>query len=161
MCGGPVVGRVEAIEPIPGADLVRRAIVFLGDHTLQLVFGGQRVVEPYCLVPVAPPGCRVARRGAHRSVKMRTRRYRATVSQGMLCSLEELGWVTVGPDEVAIMRKGTPGEVLPSQANLEEWLSDESFARYAGHVMVGHPGVHTLDVVHLGSGVPADPKVPS
>src|SRR5690349_6440599 len=100
MPGGPVIGRVDAIQPIPGADLVRRAVVSLGDHTLQVVFGGRPVVEPYSLVPVAPPGSRVARQGVHRVVKMRTRRYRATISQGMLCSLEELGWVTVGPDEV-------------------------------------------------------------
>ena len=139
MVRGPVVGRVDAIRAIPGADRVRLAEVSLGDRMLQVVFGGNRVVEPFSLVPVAPPGSRVARRGVQRAVKMRTRRYRSTISQGMLCSVEELGWAAVGPDEVAVLRKGTPGEELPSQAELEEWLSDASFARYVLHVFLGHP----------------------
>lgn len=155
------MGRVEAIHTIPGADLVRRAIVSLGDRDLQVVFGGDRIVDPYCLVPVAPPGTRVARRGVHRAVKMRTRRYRRTVSQGMLCSLEELGWVDVGPNEVVVLRKGVPGAELPLHADLEEWLSDESFSRYADHVMRGYPGLQKLDVVRAESAVATDPRVPS
>ncbi|WP_133826907.1 hypothetical protein [Actinomycetospora succinea] len=130
MATSPVVGRVLAVEPIDGAEQVRSARVDAGTRTLQVVFGGPPVVQVGSLVPVAPPGTRVARCGKAVSVKMRTRRYRGTLSEGMLCSLAELGWVHEGPDEVAVLKKGVAGQVLPYEGELAEWLSELSYQRH-------------------------------
>ena len=63
---------------------------------LQIVFGGDRQLSGDELVPVAPPGS-LARDESQRWRKMRARNYRGQRSQGMLCSLEELGWLRHGP----------------------------------------------------------------
>lgn len=42
-------------------------------------------------------------------MRMRSRNYRGVRSQGMLCSLNELGWTIGGPDEVAVFRDLIPG----------------------------------------------------
>jgi hypothetical protein len=43
---------------------------------------------------------------------MRARRYRGEWSHGMLCSLDELGWIHGGPNEVAVLHSLTPGQSL-------------------------------------------------
>lgn len=55
---------------------------------------------------VAPIGARTA------AGKIRRRRYRGVDSFGMLCSLVELGWIPVGPDEVAVLADVEPGARL-------------------------------------------------
>src|SRR6266536_1090853 len=92
------------------------ADVDLGDDRLhQIVFGGDLKLGGGELVAVAPPGSRatVRRHGvAPRRKKMRARRYRGERSHGMLCSLDELGWVRGGPNEVAILYDVVPGQSL-------------------------------------------------
>jgi tRNA-binding EMAP/Myf-like protein len=56
---------------------------------------------------------------------MRARNYRGQRSHGMLCSLEELGWLEGGPNEVAILQNLTLGK----------GLDDISSDKYA-HVVV-------------------------
>lgn len=100
--------------------------------------GGQQAVQPagdVDIPPVAPPGSRLphpTRLGA--TIKMRSRRYRGERSFGMLCSVAELGWKPSGPDEVPILKKGEPGEPLPTSVDLAEWLSDESLVRQLRHL---------------------------
>jgi hypothetical protein len=93
-------------------------IVFGGEHRL---FGGE-------LVPVAPIGSRIheLRGMRHRWKKMRARRYREEWSHGMLCSLDELGWIPYGPNKVAVLRDLTPGQHL-----------DELTADHRPEVVVG------------------------
>lgn len=115
---GAIVGRVVSVREHPRAERIWLATVDLGDGLpVQIVFGGKYRVRPGELVPVAPPGAlvmAVARDGLaiSRTKKMRCRRYRGERSHGMLCSLEELGWVVGGPDEVAILRHVSPGDRL-------------------------------------------------
>lgn len=45
-------------------------------------------------------------------MKIRRRRYRGQVSNGMLCSLDELGWIKQGPDQVALLQGVETGERL-------------------------------------------------
>lgn len=44
--------------------------------------------------------------------KMRIRRYRGERSHGMMCGLDELGWLIGGPDEVPILQGVRPGQSL-------------------------------------------------
>ena len=84
---GVVVGRVVKVRAHPKGDRIWLADVDLGDgYPVQIVWGGRRVVRPNSLVPVAPPGARL------NGTRIRRRKYRGEVSNGMLCSLAELGW---------------------------------------------------------------------
>jgi tRNA-binding EMAP/Myf-like protein len=91
----PVVGRVESVELIPDSDRIRLARVDIGTGSfLAIVFGGEYQVTRGDLVPVAPPGSWVpGPRGLRtRPMKVRRRNFRGQRSEGMLCSLLELGW---------------------------------------------------------------------
>lgn len=83
------------VEDIANAQNIRRACVDIGaDRPLQIVFGGEHVIDPGAFVPVAPPGSWVPGLPGDREkpVKMRRRTYRGVRSEGMLCGLFELGW---------------------------------------------------------------------
>jgi tRNA-binding EMAP/Myf-like protein len=104
---GAIAGRVHQVRPHPHGELIWLADVDLGDGNtpVQIVFGGDHKLSGGELVPVAPPGARVIVEypdSSHRIKKMRTRRYRGERSHGMLCSLDELGWIRGGPNEVAV-----------------------------------------------------------
>jgi phenylalanyl-tRNA synthetase beta chain len=113
------VGRIIKVRPHPYGDRIWLADVEIGrDYQLQIVWGGVPVVKEGHLVPVAPPGCRLPHG------KMRRRRYRGEVSEGMLCSLAELGWDLSVTDRVALLdeRAGLiPGESLDSRES--DWPS--------------------------------------
>lgn len=104
---GAVVGCIVEVEDHPNADRLWLAVVDIGDRKLRIVFGGTRKVLPGDLVAVAPPGARLST-----GRRMRTRRYRGRPSQGMLCSSNELGWTTTGPDAVHVLTSGYPGQPL-------------------------------------------------
>jgi tRNA-binding EMAP/Myf-like protein len=114
---GTVVGRVLNVQDHPDRQRIWLAQVDVGKHRqhLQIVFGGDYKVLPGQLVAVAPPGSEAFAlndTGRPRRKKMRTRRYGRQPSQGMFCSLDELGWCRGGPDEVAILRNLEPGACL-------------------------------------------------
>jgi hypothetical protein len=93
------------------------ADVGLGNGTtpLQIVFGGDHKLTGGELVPVAPPGSWATMRRpgiCDKRKKMRVRSYRGERSHGMLCSLDELGWIRGGPNEVAIFCDLEPGQSL-------------------------------------------------
>jgi tRNA-binding EMAP/Myf-like protein len=109
---GALVGWVCDVRPHPRGSRIWMAHVDLGNNVapVQIVFGGDRKLLRDELAPVAPPGSLVF--AGTRVKKMRTRRYRGERSQGMLCSLDELGWISGGPNEVAILRDVLPGQRL-------------------------------------------------
>jgi tRNA-binding EMAP/Myf-like protein len=113
---GAIAGRVNRVRRHPRGEFIWLADVDLGNVPLvQIVFGGGRPLVRNDLVPVAPPGSRAIVQysdGLTRPKKMRTRTYRGERSHGMLCSLNELGWVHDGPNEVARLCDVTPGESL-------------------------------------------------
>lgn len=111
---GAVVGIVSRIETHPNADSIWLAHVRTGAHQpcVQIVFGGMRKLRRGDLVPVAPPGSWVTVRDSAKQKKVRARNYRRQRSNGMLCSLQELGWVESGRDEVAVLRGLKPGASL-------------------------------------------------
>jgi tRNA-binding EMAP/Myf-like protein len=117
---GVVVGYVIKVRPHPGGERIWLADVDIGrDYLLQIVWGGVHVVEEGSLVPVAPPGAWLpdSRIDGDR-YKMRRRRYRGETSEGMLCSLAELGWDPTVTDRVALLSESIglqPGDSLDNR----------------------------------------------
>jgi tRNA-binding EMAP/Myf-like protein len=107
---GVVVGKIVKVRPHPRGERIWLADVDIGaDFQLQIVWGGSPILEEGSLVPVAPPGARLP------DGKMRRRRYRGEISEGMLCSLAELGWDRSITDCVALLDNSIglrPGESL-------------------------------------------------
>jgi tRNA-binding EMAP/Myf-like protein len=100
---GVVVGRVVEIFPHSHGDFIWLARVDIGIGRQPLiVWGGVPVVKEGSLVPVALPGAWLpATKDRPNPYKIRRRRYRGEISEGMLCSLAELGWDSSAADQVA------------------------------------------------------------
>ena len=81
---GIVVGRVTAVRPHPDADKLTCCSVDVGERTVELVCGAPNVVEG-ALVPVALDGALLPGGG-----RIGRRKVRGVVSDGMICSKEEL-----------------------------------------------------------------------
>lgn len=82
---GVVTGRIESIVPHPNADKLVITQVNIGTETLQIVTGAKNVKEGD-VVPLALEGAELAG-----GLKIKKGKLRGEVSQGMLCSQEELG----------------------------------------------------------------------
>ncbi len=92
-----VIGQVEKIEKHPDADKLVVCQVNIGSEVTQIVTGAQNVTEG-CKVPVVLDGGRVA--GGHDGtktpggIKIKKGKLRGIESNGMMCSIEELGSTT-------------------------------------------------------------------
>ena len=92
-----VVGQIEKIEKHPDADKLVICQVNIGTETTQIVTGATNVKEGL-KVPVVLDGGRVA--GGHDGkktpggIKMKKGKLRGVESNGMMCSIEELGSTT-------------------------------------------------------------------
>jgi tRNA-binding EMAP/Myf-like protein len=110
---GVVVGKIVKVRPHPRGERIWLADVDIGtDWQLQIVWGGLPILEEGNLVPVARPGARLP------GGKLRRRRYRGEISEGMLCSLAELGWDPSVTDRVALLNNSIglrPGESLDNR----------------------------------------------
>lgn len=80
-----IVGKIEKIKEHPNADKLIICEVNLGDETLDIVTGDLTVKEND-LVPVAVDGAVL-----FDGFKIKSRNFRGVKSNGMLCSLEEIG----------------------------------------------------------------------
>jgi tRNA-binding EMAP/Myf-like protein len=119
---GVVVGRVVKVRPHLGGERIWLADVDIGiDYQPQIVWGGVPVVREGSLVPVAPPGAWLpATKNRVGPYKIRRRRYRGEVSEGMLCSLAELGWDPATTEWVALLDSSAglrPGQSLDNHHN--------------------------------------------
>ncbi|MCD7778503.1 MAG: phenylalanine--tRNA ligase subunit beta [Clostridiales bacterium] len=84
-----VVGRIEKIEKHPDADKLVVCQVNVGkEENIQIVTGAPNVFEG-AYVPVALDGSTLAN-----DVKIKKGKLRGVVSNGMMCSVEELGFTT-------------------------------------------------------------------
>nr|WP_217671905.1 phenylalanine--tRNA ligase subunit beta [Marinitoga sp. 1138] len=98
---GVIVGRVEEITDHPDADRIIICKINVGDKYLQILTA-DKSVKVNDLVPVAVDGAVL-----HGNFKIKARKMRGILSEGMLCSLEELGleekseFVYRIPEEVA------------------------------------------------------------
>lgn len=99
MTAGVVAARVVEVFDHPHAATQWIADVDPGDGWLRrVVFGGTYRLRPGEVVPYAQPGTRLPGRK-----RMRRRQVRGIPSDGMLCSLDELGWTDGGPNAVAVL----------------------------------------------------------
>ena len=89
-----VIGQVKSIEKHPDADKLVICQVDIGTETIQIVTGAPNVTEG-CKVPVVLDGGKVA--GGHDGkmtpggIKIKAGKLRGVPSNGMMCSIEELG----------------------------------------------------------------------
>ncbi len=86
-CTGIVVGKIISIEPHPDADkLVVTKVDIGGEEPLQIVTGAKNIAEgdviPLATVGAVLPG----------NFKIKKGKLRGEVSEGMMCSLEEMGF---------------------------------------------------------------------
>lgn len=102
---GVVVGRVVEIRPHPRRELTWLSTVDTGTgRKPQIVWGGVPIVKVGSLVPVAQPGTWLPpTKDKPNRYKVRRRRYAGERSEGMLCSLAELGWDPAVTDWVALL----------------------------------------------------------
>jgi phenylalanyl-tRNA synthetase beta chain len=105
MLKGVVVGRVIQVRPHPDRERVWLADLDIDTECRpQIVWGGVPIVKEGSLVPVAQPGTWLpATKDKPNPYKIRRRRYRGEISEGMLCSLAELGWDSSVTDRVALL----------------------------------------------------------
>ncbi|MCO7124794.1 phenylalanine--tRNA ligase subunit beta [Sporolactobacillus shoreicorticis] len=83
---GIVVGKVESCEQHPEAEKLHLCQVDLGAESVQIVCGAPNVAAGQ-KVPVATVGARIAN-----NVKIKRAKLRGEISNGMICSLDELGF---------------------------------------------------------------------
>lgn len=82
---GVVVGKILTIEKHPDADKLVVTQVDVGNETVQVVTGASNISEGD-LVPVALPGATLAE-----GLKIKEGKLRGVSSNGMMCSVEEMG----------------------------------------------------------------------
>lgn len=82
---GVVIGKIEKITPHPNADKLVICKINIGAEVLQIVTGATNVNEGD-YIPVAVDGAKLAG-----GLKIKKGKLRGEASEGMLCSLEELG----------------------------------------------------------------------
>ena len=82
---GVVVGKILSIDPHPDAEKLVVTQIDVGAETLQIVTGANNIsVGDY--IPVATPGANL-----HGGLKIKPTKLRGVPSNGMLCSVEEMG----------------------------------------------------------------------
>lgn len=100
-----IVGEVRSLSPHPKADRLRLVELYDGEHVLSIVCGAPNVPAPGGKVAFAPVGTTLPG-----GLTLEEREVRGVLSQGMICSEDELG---IGSDHDGIM-------VLPM-----EWAAGE------------------------------------
>lgn len=122
-----VVGKIEKIEKHENADKLIVCQVNIGDKTVQIVTGANNVKEND-LVPVVLNGGKVSA-GKHseqntEGIKIKKGKLRGVLSEGMLCSIEELG----------------------SSSNLYPEAADDGIYIFDEEVEIGSDAVKALDL---------------
>ncbi len=111
-----VTGKIVEITKHPNADKLKICQVDVGDTVLQIVTGADNVFEG-AVVPVALHGSKLPI-----GIKIKKSKLRGVVSNGMLCSEEELGLtdsssgIMILPDNVEI------GKDIKEVLGLDDWI---------------------------------------
>lgn len=111
-----VVGKILSIEKHPNADKLQICKVDVGDEIIQVVTGADNINEKD-LIPVALVGARLVG-----GMKISKGKLRGVVSEGMMCSVEELGFTKEdypdAPDDGIYIIN----EIYPLGTNIKEVL---------------------------------------
>ncbi len=158
---GVVTGKIQQIDPHPDADRLRICLIDIhSDETLQIVTGATNVQEGD-VVPVALHGAVLAE-----GLKIKKGKLRGILSQGMLCSEDELGiggdtpaaGVLVLPEDTAI--GVSIQSVIPMAdtviefeitSNRPDCFSIEGLAREAAITLKQHHGPHPIYLKKQGT----------
>jgi phenylalanyl-tRNA synthetase beta chain len=115
---GVIVSRILSVKPHPGSEKLSICEVATGEETLPIVCGAPNVSEGI-LVPLATVGATIPG-----DYTIKRSKIRGELSEGMLCSEEELG---IGEDASGIMilpESLKPGEDLASALDLKDIVLD-------------------------------------
>ncbi len=111
-----VTGKIIEITKHPNADRLRICQVDVGDTVLQIVTGADNVYEG-AVVPVALHGSKLPI-----GVRIKKSKLRGVVSNGMLCSEEELG-LSESSSGIMILPEDTPiGKDIKEVLGLDDWV---------------------------------------
>ncbi len=111
-----VTGKIVEISKHPNADRLKICQVDVGETVLQIVTGADNVFEG-AVVPVALHGAKLPT-----GVRIKKSKLRGAVSNGMLCSEEELG-LTESASGIMILPDDTPiGKDIKEVLNLDDWV---------------------------------------
>ena len=168
-----VTGRILEITKHPDADKLVVCRIDVGDRELQIVTGAKNV-SAGDIVPVALDGSTLAD-----NLKIKTGKLRGVVSEGMLCSIEELGYTSADfpdacEDGIYILPSDTPiqqdilsvlglGDSIIDfeiTSNRPDCLSIEGLARETAITLdlpftpvdpkvKGMPGFYTRDLIRI------------
>ncbi|MBC7185598.1 MAG: phenylalanine--tRNA ligase subunit beta, partial [Calditrichaeota bacterium] len=111
-----VVGKVERVEPLDGSPTLKKCAVAVGNASATVVCGAPNV-RPGLLVAVALPGATLP--GGQR---IATREFGDTVSQGMICSEQELGLSERGEFVMTLGDNVRVGQALAEVVPAEDYV---------------------------------------
>ncbi len=159
---GVVVGKVITIEPHPNADKLRVCQVDVGSDSILNIVCGAANVRAEALVPVAVSGTYLPKI----DLKIRPSKLRGVRSEGMICSLSELGLektsegihifveetLAVGTDVCPLLDLDDVILDLTATANRADALSMVGVAREVAALTGGKLHLPTVPEISLGEG---------
>lgn len=159
---GVVVGKVLTIEPHPNADKLRVCQVDIGSGSVLTIVCGAANVRAGALVPVAVSGTYLPRI----DLKIRPSKLRGVRSEGMICSLTELGLektsdgihifseeiLALGADVRPLLDLDDVILDLTATANRADALSMVGVAREVAALTGGPLHLPTVPEISLGEG---------
>ncbi|WP_163328380.1 phenylalanine--tRNA ligase subunit beta [Desulfurobacterium thermolithotrophum] len=111
-----VTGKIVEITKHPNADKLKICQVDVGNEVLQIVTGADNVFEG-AVVPVALHGSRLPI-----GVRIKRSKLRGVVSNGMLCSEEELGLTDSSSGIMILSDNVEIGKDVKEALNLDDWI---------------------------------------
>lgn len=130
------IGKVLKVEKHPNANRLKKTLVNVGDKTLNIVCGAPNVKEEM-LVVVALVGAILPKD----KIKIEKQKVRGEISEGMLCSEDELA---LGKDKTGIIDLGGDfkiGQSLAEALNLQDWILDLKVLPNRAHDCLSHQGM--------------------
>ncbi len=112
-----LVGHVRELQQHPNADRLKLATVDVGTETLTVVCGAPNVDAGQKIV-LARVGSQLVDPGSGREITLKSARIRGVVSEGMVCSEQELA---IGSDHTGIL---VLPEDAPTGSTLDDYLGD-------------------------------------
>lgn len=132
-----VVGKVLKVEAHPNADRLKKAEVSLGKNEKLAIVCGAPNVREGMLVAVALVRAVLPKN----KIVIEKQKVRGEVSEGMLCSEDEL---MLGKDASGIMdlpKDLLPGESLAKALGLDDWILDLKILPNRAHDCLSHQGM--------------------
>ncbi len=111
-----VTGKIVEITKHPNADKLKICQVDVGDTVLQIVTGADNVFEG-AIVPVALHGSKLPI-----GIRIKKSKLRGVVSNGMLCSEEELGLADSSQGIMILPENIEIGTDVKKALNLDDWI---------------------------------------